>query len=103
MRGSNPRHAPLHLRVLPGACVQSAHDNMPNIVIEPGSAPTQGKLSLAEFARPGCGIRVASTARAVAWRAVSAGVRLMRLTCRAADGPAPPSLTLSGNAGRARP
>ena len=95
MRGSDPCHAPLHLPVLPGACMRSAHDNTTNIVIEPVAAPTQGKPALAEFARTGCGIGVASGVRAVARRAVSAGGPLIEAHLSHRRGPAPPSLTRS--------
>src|SRR6516164_8271421 len=77
MRGADPRYAPLHLPVLPGAYVRFAHDNT-TIVIEPDAALIQGKLSLCGVSRPRCWIRLASTARAAAWKAVPAGVRLLR-------------------------
>jgi len=35
MRGSDPRRASLHVPVLPGACMRSAHDNRMDITIEP--------------------------------------------------------------------
>ena len=74
MRGSDPRHAPFHLPVLPGACVRSAHDNT-TIVIEPDAAPIQGKLPLAEFAS-----QVPHTTRinGTCCRLEQPGVRLLR-------------------------
>src|SRR6516225_7092980 len=45
--------------------------------------------------RPRCCIRLASTARAAAWKAVPAGGPLIEVTCCAADEPAPPSLCSS--------
>src|SRR6516162_628923 len=45
--------------------------------------------------RPGCRMRLASTARAAAWKAVPAGGPLIEVTCCAADEPAPPSLCSS--------
>jgi hypothetical protein len=77
--------------------MRSAHHNTTNIVIEPVAAPTQVKLPLAEFAAPW--VRYTMSINGTRCRLESGfrrGVRLLRLTCRAADGPVPPSLTPSG-------
>src|SRR6516225_11869554 len=77
MRGSDPRYAPLHLPVLPGAYVRFAHDNT-TIVIEPDAALIQGKLSLAEFHVPGAGYKSHQRHVLPLGKRFQPGVRLLR-------------------------
>src|SRR6516164_2698457 len=96
MRGSDPCHAPLHLPVLPGACMRSAHDNTTNIVIEPGAAPTKGSCRLRSSRALGAAYEAHQRHALSLGERFQPEVRFSRLTCRAADRPAPPSLTQPG-------
>ena len=79
--------SPCQFALIPGFAARSLRDRIFRIL---HGSSDQGKLSLAEFARPGCGIRGASAARAVGWRAVSAGGSLFEadLSCRRQAGTA---------------